>query len=158
VKESLSEVLRSMVQGKSLVYCQKLHADPFQDNPEDTTEWSEVYLKVFENDCPAFAANGLLHPNFHRPKPKKISATVTSDSLARSRHRKGARRHAFKMLQTKNPSATSIGPPPRPQNLADETWLQARGWMKNRGLWDDTRYRQQTKSSHSHHSLRQIVI
>jgi hypothetical protein len=62
---------------------------------------------------------------------------VTSDSLARSRHRKGARCHAFKMLQTKNPLATSIGPSPRPQNLADETWLQARGWMKNRGLWDN---------------------
>jgi hypothetical protein len=138
VKKSLPEVLCSVVQGESLVYCQKLHADPFQDNPEDTTEWSELYLKVFENDCPAFAANGLLRPNFHRPKPKKPSATVTSESLARSRHQKGACRHAFKMLQTKNPSATSIGPQIRPPNLADETWLQARGWtMDNEGFWSN---------------------
>jgi hypothetical protein len=127
-----------VVQGESPEYCKEMYADAFQDNPEDNIQWAELHLKVLENDCPAFAANGLLRPNFHRPKPKKISATVTSESLARSRQSKGARRHTLKKLRTKKSSATSIGPRRRPQNLADETWLQARGWtMDDEGLWSN---------------------
>jgi hypothetical protein len=83
VKESLPKVFCSMVQGECFNQLEKIHANS-QDNPEDTTQWVEFYLKVFENDCPAFAANGLRHPNYHRPKPKKPPAKQAAEVWASS--------------------------------------------------------------------------
>jgi hypothetical protein len=121
---------------------QEMYADAFQDNPEDNIQWAELYLKVIENDCPAFAANGLLHPNYHRPKPKTTLATrsaVTSHSVARSSIRTlDARSETLTVLQTEIMSTSPTRRTHRRHNLADETWLQARGWSRDdKGLWSN---------------------
>jgi hypothetical protein len=118
-----------MVQGESLSQSMKPHADASQANPEDTTPWSELYLKVFENDCPVFAANGLLHPTFHRPKPqKKLS-------------RKEA--HTKITPPPMDPSRKTLKEAPNTVHgmksyPADPAWLEARNWTVDcQGLWSN---------------------
>jgi hypothetical protein len=119
----------------------RIHADPFQNNSTDKTYWAGPYSKVFENDCPAFAAYGLLHPKFHQPKSKTPASrsAVTSLSVARSSGRNlNARSEALTVLQTESITISRTSHSRGRHHLADETWLQARGWSRDdEGLWSN---------------------